>query len=257
MIFQGESSRARRFNRGIKTLKDLIKQASAGKAINPDDIPPEVSTGENRKPENRPEPIENNVPVRKAPEIPIEPEKNIPEPEPSNVEIEQPDEKSSILKLLNDRKNEYKSAALKAKKTGDTQTAIKYMKVGKQFEMVIKAIEEGKDVDLSSMPGPPEEIQPGTSGVSESKVEENEVQKGDDPAPAPTPPPEEEVKLINPPTLLEGLIQRMEVYKSQLEKAQQEGNEHQNRLTQNFTLNIMGHLLIVPPLWAGLINSPS
>lgn len=120
------------------------------------------------------------------------------------------------------RKDEYKLAALKAKKSGDTQMAIKFMKIGKQFDLVIKAIEEGKEVDLSNMPGSPEEVTPGTSGV---KIEQNEVQKQSDDSPqVEEETSQEEVQLINPPTLLEGLQQRMDVYKQQVEKAQQEGN---------------------------------
>lgn len=37
-----ELSRARRFNRGIKTLKELLSNAQAGKFINESDIPPEL-----------------------------------------------------------------------------------------------------------------------------------------------------------------------------------------------------------------------
>lgn len=59
-----ETSRARRFNRGIKTINDLLKQARAGKSINSEDIPPEVSTG--ARPE-KPAPAENAAPQEEPP----------------------------------------------------------------------------------------------------------------------------------------------------------------------------------------------
>jgi len=37
-----ESGRARRFNRGLKTLETLLKQVQAGRTVNTDEIPPEV-----------------------------------------------------------------------------------------------------------------------------------------------------------------------------------------------------------------------
>lgn len=39
---ENELSRARRFNRGIKTLRELLKNAEAGKSISENDIPPEL-----------------------------------------------------------------------------------------------------------------------------------------------------------------------------------------------------------------------
>lgn len=39
-----ESSRARRFGRGLSTLETMLKDVLAGKAVNMEDIPPEVIT---------------------------------------------------------------------------------------------------------------------------------------------------------------------------------------------------------------------
>lgn len=39
---ENEPGRARRFNRAIKTIKQLFKDAQAGKAIDQSDIPPEL-----------------------------------------------------------------------------------------------------------------------------------------------------------------------------------------------------------------------
>lgn len=174
-----------------------------------------MSTGDNQTP-TVPQP-DSNIPARKAPEIPDAPNGIPQEPEPQ-IQDEKPEEndgKKSILSMLQSRKNQYKKAALKVKKTGDTQTAIKFMKIVKQFEMVMNAIKEGKDIDLSNMPGSPEDIEASTSGVKEANFEQMEVQHEQEP---------EEVKLIDPPTLLAGLIQRMDVFKLQLINAVQEGD---------------------------------
>jgi len=42
----GEAEKTSRFERGLKTLEDMLKQALAGDSINVDDIPPEVSIKE-------------------------------------------------------------------------------------------------------------------------------------------------------------------------------------------------------------------
>lgn len=56
------------------------------------------------------------------------------------------------------RQKEYKIAALQAKKSGDTETALGFIKIAKIFDQVIQAVKEGQAVDLSDMPGPPGEV---------------------------------------------------------------------------------------------------
>lgn len=216
----GETSRARRFNRGIKTIKDLIKQVNSGKAINPEDIPPEVSTGENRKPEAPTAPLPEPVP---EPEPVSEPEPiTEPEPEPKNLET---------INMLKQRRDEYRIAAVKVKKTGDVQQAVALMKIGKQFDLVIKAVEDGQNVDLSNIPGPPVISEAGTSRTIPEppppQREENEVQNAPDEEPVAEPEPEP--GLINPENFLDGLIQRLDVYKKQEENAKAEGNSGKAR----------------------------
>lgn len=193
----GESGRARRFNRAIKTLKDLMKQAQSGRAINNDDIPPEVSTGP-RKPAS-----ENNnessaaaaAPNRPAPSIPEVPQ---PDYESSTVvptspqkvedqneveeEVKPPHEptvNTELVSMLNDRRNQFKMAALTAKKSGDNANAVKYIKITKQFEKVIAAAESGQPVDLSLMPDPPVDSSQNSSTDSSNRgtrIEENQMQ---------------------------------------------------------------------------------
>nr|CAH7753104.1 unnamed protein product [Callosobruchus chinensis] len=209
----GESGKARRYGRAIKTLKDLVKQAQAGKPVdlNDESVPPEIHVGDKK-------------PSRPAPSLPVtEPQEETPTPShedpaeptepvtlPTNVQENVTQEKASIdtelLGVLSDRQKQYKMAALKAKKEGDAHTAIRYVKIAKQFENVIAAVESGQEVDLSNMPGPP-----GESPPQEKKPEQNETQRN---AAADIEVPEEaqdlpEPELITASTVGEALDQRL------------------------------------------------
>lgn len=226
----GDTSRARRFNRGIKTLKDLIKQANAGRAINNDDIPPEVSVNVPKRPAPEPTPI---LPTASVPSDPA-PTSN--EVQPTSDEVQPTSNVSAILEpqsnvnqelltLLNSRKIEYKMAALNKKKSGDMANAVAYMKIAKQFDVVIQAVENGEPVDLSKMPGPPgEDSGANTSGKEESETQQNAT------APAVAGEPanegetgEEEESLITAGSVAEALEQRLQVYKKQEETAKADG----------------------------------
>ncbi|XP_018336599.1 coiled-coil and C2 domain-containing protein 1-like isoform X2 [Agrilus planipennis] len=224
----GETSRARRFNRGIKQLQDLIKQAKQGKTIPEEDIPPEVST----KPHTHTDDDNSQLqPNRTAPPPPTSTGTPVPDDEPSSpvyVPVESDStsvlkpENEELLKMLNTRKTEYKMAALKAKKSGDNQNAISYIKVAKQFEVVIKAVEEGQEVDLSEMPGPP--------APAETILEKNKTQTGSDSLGEINVPDDiPEPTLLSASSLLEDLQQRLEVYQKQEEKAKEEGNSSKVR----------------------------
>lgn len=146
----GESGKARRFARGLKTLKDLQKSASAGKTIPMEDIPPEVSIKPLKSSAEEPE-TSPATPSRAAPAPPVSPPASAPAP-PVNTT------NKSAMDALNERKNEYKTAALAAKKNGDTATALKLVRIIKQFDVVIKAVEDGQEVDLNEMPPHPWEL---------------------------------------------------------------------------------------------------
>lgn len=45
-----------------------------------------------------------------------------------------------------------------AKKSGDNSTAMEYIKIAKQFDRIIDAVNNGQPVDLSNMPGPPNSV---------------------------------------------------------------------------------------------------
>lgn len=218
----GETSRARRYNRAIKTLKDLLKQAKAGKPIPEDEIPPEVATNIH-KPQDPPSDDTVASPSRPAPAIP-EPTTS---PIESETEVPLSSENAELLQMLNKRKDEYKAAALQAKRINDKTTAMNYIKIAKQFETVIAAVENGQPVDLSRMPGPPQESTP--------KTQENETQK-EDSSSNPSPPTAEKPIVEGEATpdvaagsLEEALQQRIEFYKKQADAATAEGNTSKAR----------------------------
>ncbi|CAH0556812.1 unnamed protein product [Brassicogethes aeneus] len=237
----GEISKARRYGRALKTIKDLTKQAKAGSPVNNDDIPPEVhfsvrkpipAEGDETSPATSP--IDSNPPLAH-----VEPSPEATEPPVPQITKEI---NTELLELLNDRKLQYKKAALNAKKTGDAQTAMKYIKTAKQFDSVIAAVEAGQPVDLSKMPGPPGE-------AAAEAVEENRVQRQsppdipgvDEAAAEPLPEP----TLIVASSVLEALEQRLAVYKEQENKAKQEENSGKarryGRIVKQFETAIKQH----------------
>nr|XP_023013952.1 coiled-coil and C2 domain-containing protein 1-like isoform X1 [Leptinotarsa decemlineata] len=231
----GETSKSRRYGRAIKTLKDLLKQAKSGKLIdlNDETVPPEIHPV-SQKPPSQP------VPTRPAPAIPprapvsqedagnnVSSPLLLPETVEENVRKEKENIDEELLNMLRERQKEYKVAALSAKKAGDSKNAIMFVKIAKQFEAVIAAVQNGQEVDLSKMPGPPSEV----SLKSEPKIEDSETQRNTAPEIAL---PEEaaglpEPQLITASTDLEALEQRLAFYKEHETKAKEEGNSSKAR----------------------------
>ncbi|XP_063838387.1 coiled-coil and C2 domain-containing protein 1-like [Ostrinia nubilalis] len=182
----GESSKARRFGRGLKTLNDLLKQAKAGRPVKDEDIPPPASIG---KPAPPPEAPIDPEPVAMEPEpVSMDPEPSAPEPEeppslpepshppppPPNVEEVDP-EKQEGLNVILKRKEEFKLAALSAKRAGDKTLALEFLKVVKQFDLVVDAYKAGQEMDLNELPTP-QMIEAAVKGQKEeSQVQTSEV----------------------------------------------------------------------------------
>uniref|UniRef100_A0A2M4AEX3 Coiled-coil and C2 domain-containing protein 1-like n=1 Tax=Anopheles triannulatus TaxID=58253 RepID=A0A2M4AEX3_9DIPT len=270
----GDSSKARRFNRGLKTLKDQLRLAEAGKPVAEADIPPEVSVKIANAPAADDTPKPATAPVRPAPPPPVKSPKPEPEPEdiaaagpskspppvPARRQSKPPQSPAPVLgetsptvdnpklQMLNERKAQYKQAAVMAKKAGDNVKALAYVKVLKQFDLVLAALEKGEEVDLSRMPPPPAELsvaeatsQPTVPSTSKPKEEEKLQQDAEVPspstpmAPAPGQPAEAEDEdegeenLIQASTVLEALEQRLEKYKSVEQAAKDEGNSSKAR----------------------------
>ncbi|XP_060940186.1 coiled-coil and C2 domain-containing protein 1B isoform X2 [Limanda limanda] len=197
----GETSKVRRFNRGLKTLEAMLAGLKRGRPVDEAEIPPPVATGAQR---DAPPPA---VPARPAPPVPSSPESpdqseesDATTPSPAAPEVVTPtsDEKqwssappshlssvpspeeqteepalvsqsgqtaatAATKALLLERQSEFKMAALRAKKQGDLEQAKLYFKTGKRFDAVIEALEKGQEVDLSGLPPSPGQGSGGTS----------------------------------------------------------------------------------------------
>lgn len=244
----GDNLKAKRFSRGIKTLEGLINSAKSGHNINEEDIPPQVAIPKNKIPEKSKSKQNTISPENLSSKENSEIEENkerinqevvdsklkpINEPHP---QLNKDTSQNSDISLLNERKNQYKLAALNAKKSGDTNTAIKYVKIAKQFDNVISALENGQPVDLKNMPPPPPGYQEKISAIanktepSQNVPQENEqlqnlamemANEPNDPSLFNAPPP--------PTTIMEALEQRLEKFRSTLETAKSEGNNSKVR----------------------------
>ncbi|XP_047544484.1 coiled-coil and C2 domain-containing protein 1-like isoform X1 [Vanessa atalanta] len=235
----GESSRARRFNRGIKTLNDLLKQAKAGRAIKDEDIPPPVSIGKSSDaqpapsapapasdPDPAPLPPPRSSSARPAPPAPpararSPPEPREPPPPPPVLDDVDP-AKSEGLKFILKRQEEFKAAALASKHAGEKTMALEYLKVVKQFDIVIEAYKSGQDMDLNELPTP-ETI---ASAFRDQQKEEDQTQHSAEPAPEPVPEP---AGLITASTVDEALRQRLACFQQQESKAKEDGNTSKAR----------------------------
>lgn len=248
----GDTTRARSRGRGVKTLESMFKQALAGKTINPDEIPPVVSTKAPNSPPASNAPI---LTLSEAPQ-PAAQESLQPDPKPeSNVPNLQdvgkatPAVNEAKINALLERQREYKLAALTAKKSGDTATALQFVKIAKIFDTVLASARNGEAVDLSDMPPPPNEIpsdmlksvgQPQAPAPPLPTKQENTIQQATDenkinesnekpaepiqkPKPVEVPPPEV------PQTILEALTQRLLKYQAVEANAKAEENDRKAR----------------------------
>ena len=93
-----------------------------------------------------------------------------------NNTVEEPASTKSIdeeaLKLLKDRQQEYKVAAIAWKRAGNMKEALQYLNIAKHFDIVITAVNAGETVDLSDMPASPN--LPGSSTATSEKPEKTE-----------------------------------------------------------------------------------
>lgn len=186
----GESSRARRFGRGLKTLQDLLKQAKAGKPIKNDDIPPPVMVG---KAADHQDPIPEDPrpppPVEVASPPPEEPliDFSAPEPSPpapSPPSIPEPtsmgdDQRKRELQLILQRQSEFKAEALAAKKRGDKFLALGFLKVTKQFDTVVAAHNSGEVMNMDELPT----VAMITAALEQERLQQDGVQNSAAPEP--------------------------------------------------------------------------
>ncbi|XP_034357680.1 coiled-coil and C2 domain-containing protein 1B isoform X2 [Arvicanthis niloticus] len=206
----GEAAKARRCERGLKTLESQLATVRKGGKICEDEIPPPVALGK-RPPAQQERANENS---------------EIDSPGPCAME---PDPDPQALLLA--RQREYKAAALSAKRAGDLDRARELMRIGKRFGTILEALEKGQPVDLSSMPPAPEDLKAlpqasktstATQVLSPAVEQMQPVMASDLPA---TP-----VAPAEPKTVLDALQQRLNRYREAGIQARAKGDERKARM---------------------------
>ncbi|KAK2815809.1 hypothetical protein Q5P01_026276 [Channa striata] len=252
----GETSKVRRYDRGLKTLQSMLASAKKGRPVNEDEIPPPVALGGNGsttaesqplKEHEQPEPVlmpsvpTNQKPLREvAPTAPNTKPLNLTPPQKTAAAISpetpaispltpiQPDVQHSELKqAVLSRQREYKMAAISAKQSANIDQAKQHYVTAKKLDLLVAAIDRGEPVDLSSLPPPPGDI------VAEhcAPPPPKSSSKPTTPA-APAPAPLSTADLPAPSSLAEALQQRMDIYKSAAEGAKSKGDDRKARMHQ-------------------------
>lgn len=243
----GETSKARRYDRGLKTLQTMLAAVKKGRPVNEAEIPPPVATG---APSAAPSPA---VPQRPPPPVPSPPQSTPAEsdqaavPEivtPSSEEeqsssstlptlssVQSPEEPQTdaieaTRTLLLERQREYKMAALRAKKQGDLEQARLHFKTSKRFDAVIEALEKGQAVDLSGLPPSPE--QGGSSAPVKEPSSGQNIQVAQPVAAAPAAAPPSAPAA--PKDVLEALEQRRAKYVEASNQAKAGGDDRKARM---------------------------
>ncbi|XP_067331717.1 coiled-coil and C2 domain-containing protein 1B isoform X3 [Channa argus] len=265
----GDTSKARRFDRGLKTLEMMLAAVKKGKAVNEAEIPPPVATG---VPTTAPRPP---VAPRPAPPVPSPPEpkrlaqemeseattpssavpevitltgekeqtssttapspSSLPSPEePAKDPADQPysnqtHESEATKTMLLERQKEYRMAALRAKKQGDVEQAKLYIKTSRTFDAVIEALEKGQAVDLSGLPPSPGQ---GSAGPSAPVKEISSGQNSQVTQPAAAAAPAVAAPSVPaaPKDVLEALEQRRAKYAEASAQAKASGDERKARM---------------------------
>ncbi|XP_038820296.1 coiled-coil and C2 domain-containing protein 1B-like [Salvelinus namaycush] len=261
----GESSKARRYDRGLQSLESMLVSLKKGRTVDEADIPPPVaggaptSTGPPRRapppppsvlqPEPTP-PQQQGEPEAAAPAetlpVPVSPEAVSPSSEeelssistlatvsshPSTEGEEETGQASTVGEatkaMLLGRQREYKVAALKAKQQGDMEQVKLYFRTSKRFDAVIDALEKGQEVDLSGLP--PSLSSGVISALSGPEKEPGPGQISSPNPPASTPPAPSAVP-AQPKDVLEALEQRRDRYQEACAQAKASGDDRKARM---------------------------
>ncbi|GAB5567802.1 coiled-coil and C2 domain-containing protein 1B isoform X1 [Prionailurus iriomotensis] len=161
----GGGAKMRRYDRGLKTLENLLASVRKGNAIDEGDIPPPVAVGKGpaATPSHTPAPSQPaSTTSQPAPEPRVTVEGPPSSAPASSIGLAKPQLppgpcSPDLLAQLQSRQREYKLAALHAKQQGDTATAARRFRVAKSFDAILEALSRGEPVDLSHLPPPPGE----------------------------------------------------------------------------------------------------
>ncbi|XP_053751299.1 coiled-coil and C2 domain-containing protein 1B isoform X3 [Panthera pardus] len=228
----GEAAKARRCERGLKTLESQLAAVRKGRKISEDEIPPPVALGKKQlaaqeTADRNPE-ADAPAPFMMEPDNPCQPETSLlGSPGISAPSDSDPDPQA----LLSARQREYKLAALNAKRAGDLDRARELMRIGKRFGAVLEALEKGQPVDLSAIPPAPEDLKPlsqASKALTEPSVVPPAVERVQ-PVMAPDTPAAPVVP-AEPQTVLDALQQRLNKYREAGIQARGSGDERKARM---------------------------
>ncbi|XP_012233142.2 coiled-coil and C2 domain-containing protein 1-like isoform X1 [Linepithema humile] len=226
-----ESGKARRYNRGVKTLKEMLASAQSGGSVSEADIPPPlpssattestVKNTEETPTPTTPQPTEVDKPSAASDAV-----SNEDHSEPvKDVAVDQ-----EALDKLKMQQQKYKIAAVAWKKAGNKEQALEYVKTVKQFDIVIAAVAAGDQLDLSDMPPTPilptADVAADTALPMTETKEESEVQTSTDATPAEADVGEAK---LGPENIEGALKERLEVYRRTKVAAEAEDNTSKAR----------------------------
>ncbi|XP_059358165.1 coiled-coil and C2 domain-containing protein 1B-like isoform X2 [Carassius carassius] len=245
----GETSKARRYERGLKTLQTMLASVRKGGKIDETEIPPPVACGASGGPSRPPAPaaspdqhgecdsaVEISPVSAEAAPVVMDPASNTKD-ESSSVtspaSLSSPEDKHAASgtelhldlpsgqpgkDVLLERQKEYRMAALKAKQAGDIDQAKMHMKTSKGFDAAIEALEKGQPVNMSSLPPPLSQASTVTQPAPQKAVS------------SPSAPADSVSGPAQPQTVLDALEQRMAKYKEAFTQAKASGDERKARM---------------------------
>ncbi|XP_021103637.1 coiled-coil and C2 domain-containing protein 1B isoform X1 [Heterocephalus glaber] len=228
----GEAAKARRCERGLKTLESQLAAVRKGRKVNEEEIPPPVALGKrppaSQETANRSSQADTPAPPALEPDNASHSESSLlGSPGIATLPDADPDPRALLLA----RQREYKVAALNAKRAGELDRARELMRIGKRFGAVLEALEKGQPVDLSAMPPVPDDLKtpsqvaeaPEAPSVPPPAVERVQPVMASDIPSAPVIPAE-------PQTVLDALQQRLNKYREAGTQARASGNERKARM---------------------------
>lgn len=230
----GEAAKARRCERGLKTLESQLAAVRRGRKINEEEIPPPVALGKRPlaplETAHRTSETEPPAPTTTEQDDPSNPETSLLDNRSTSNTLA-PDSEPDPRNLLMTRQREYKVAALSAKRAGDLERARELMRIGKRFGAVLEALEKGQPVDLSAMPPAPEDLK-ALSQTSKAPREPpfgSPVVEQVQPVMAPNIPATPAAP-SEPQTVLDALQQRLNKYREASVQARASGDERKARM---------------------------
>ncbi|XP_068606600.1 coiled-coil and C2 domain-containing protein 1A [Brachionichthys hirsutus] len=247
----GESSKVRRYERGLKTLQSMLASVRKGKPVNSEEVPPPVVLGGKANVAAQPEPVgehtmppppTNQKPLRdtrplhltppQKPAAAISPETPVVSPlSPGQRDAggsDLPSPHAGLEQAVLSRQREYKMAAVGAKQGGDVDRAKRLYVTAKKLDVLVEALHRGEPVDLSLLPPPPGDIVTEHSAPPPPPPPQSSLNSAAPPAPTQVTPTD----LPAPTSLAEALQQRMDIYKSAAEGAKSKGDERKARMHQ-------------------------